>query len=35
MLNMDVGEIRNLMRKTQASILEHGFLANVSMTLNM
>lgn len=26
MLNMDVGDIRNLMRKTQASILENGFL---------
>lgn len=28
MLNMDVGNIRNLMRKTQASILENGFLGN-------
>lgn len=25
-LNMDVSDIRNLMRKTQASILENGFL---------
>lgn len=26
MLNMDVADIRNLMRKTKASILENGFL---------
>lgn len=28
MLNMDVADIRNLMRKTQASILENGFLGS-------
>lgn len=37
-LNMDVSDIRNLMRKTQSSILENGFLGfgdlkNVSVAI--
>ncbi len=33
-INMDVADIRNLMRKTQASILENGFLSKRVDELN-